>query len=307
MIWGNRSSAGRGRAVFCGPGLADRPEGAKEAWRLLLPAPSGRERGERAGARCRSRGILCQIKRIPLDNPEEKFWEGFRFPSQTHLETTKGRAEAPFGNHPGGWTGERGLRGTVGRGTGVRNGVLAAIQGVLPCGRRGWGRPGSSGADIGWLGTCGGWGAARRVVVPYGWLRKVSSTILGRGLAAGAAWRPGGWWGPPVGEGSRMGAFVPRPPPSGSSKKGPGPLPGFRRSQRKESGSFFAAACTWRKILLTERRVKRVRPLWGSDPFRATAEGEAPPAMPVGPRPSCRFAARGRGNLKGRQRPPIKL
>ena len=121
--------------------------------------------------------------------------------------------------------------------------------------------------------TLGGWGpagdggAARRVVVPYGWLRKVSSTILGRGLAAEAAWRPGGWWGPPVGEGSRMGAFVPRPPSSGSSKKGPGPLPGFRRSRRKESGSFFAAACTWRKILLTERRVKRVRPLWGRTLF----------------------------------------
>ena len=34
-------------------GLADRPEGAGEARRLLLPAPSGRECGERAGARCR--------------------------------------------------------------------------------------------------------------------------------------------------------------------------------------------------------------------------------------------------------------
>ena len=113
-----------------------------------------------------------------------------------------------------------------------------------------------------------------------------------------------------------MGASVPRPPSSGNSKKGPGPLPGFRRERRKEAGSFFAAAhprvvslahpgqftsCTWRKILLTERRVKRVRPLWGPDPFCAKAECEAPPAVPEGPQPSCRHAARGRGNLKGKQ------
>ena len=164
MIWGNRSSAGRGRAVFCGPGLADRPEGAKEAWRLLLPAPSGRERGERAGARCRSRGILCQIKRIPLDNPEEKFWEGFRFPSQTPLETTKGEACGPLL-----WKPLRGMRrifGTKDVGTGVRGGVVAAIQGVLPCGGRSWGGLGSSGAGIGWLRPRGGRG---RHAVPRAW------------------------------------------------------------------------------------------------------------------------------------------
>ena len=89
-------------------------------------------------------------------------------------------------------------------------------------------------------------------------------------------------------------------PYGGKSRKG-SPLPGFRRLRRKEVGSFFAAACTWRKILLTERRVKRVRPLWGPDPFCAKAECEAPPAVPEGPQPSCRHAARGRGNLKGKQ------
>ena len=31
----------------------------------------------------------------------------------------------------------------------------------------------------------------------------------------------------------------------------------------------------------------------GPDPFRAKAEREAPPAVPEGPRPSCRHAARG--------------
>ena len=268
MIWGNRSSAGRGRAVFCGPGLADRPEGAKEAWRLLLPAPSGRERGERAGARCRSRGILCQIKRIPLDNPEEKFWEGFRFPSQTLLETTKGRAAAlPLETIPGDGQGSGvyGGRWDGGRESGA--GCLRRFRAFCLVGDEvGEGLVVLAPTLGGW-GPAGDGGAARRVVVPYGWLRKVSSTILGRGLAAKAAWRPGGWWGPPVGEGSRMGAFVPRPPSSGSSKKGPGPLPGFRRSRRKESGSFFPATCAAGKILLTERSV-------GAPPFSGTPAPE---------------------------------
>ena len=49
-------------------------------------------------------------------------------------------------------------------------------------------------------------------------------------------------------------------PYGGKSRKG-SPLPGFRRSCRKGVGSFFAAACTWRKIPLTERRVNRTQPL----------------------------------------------
>ena len=235
MIWGNRSSAGRGRAVFCGPGLADRPEGAKEAWRLLLPAPSGRERGERAGARCRSRGILCQIKRIPLDNPEEKFWEGFRFPSQTHLETTKGRAAAlPLETIPGGGQGSGvyGGRWDGGRESGA--GCLRSFRAFCLVGDEvGEGLVVLAPTLGGW-GPAGGRGAARRgrraLRVGAGRLHQPPWT----GFAAGAAWRPGGWWGPPVGEGSGMGAFVPRPPSSGNSKKGPGPLLGFRRSRRKE-------------------------------------------------------------------------
>ena len=167
---------GGGRLFLWPPaGLADRLEGAGKARRLLLHAPSGRECGERAGARGLSpgrgwvgrplwgrgaadedrrlaRGYSFQIKRISPRASQERFPGGFRISPRDPLETTKGEACGPLLWKPlGGWTGERGLRGTVGRGTGVRSGVLAAIQGVLPCGRRGWGRPGSSGADIGWL------------------------------------------------------------------------------------------------------------------------------------------------------------
>ena len=145
---------------------------------------------------------------------------------------------------------------------------------------------------LGGRGPCRGRGRHAGVVVPYGWLRKVSSTILGRGLAAEAAWRPGGWWGPPVGEGSRMGAFVPVLRPREIPRRGRAPswFPALAAERMK---SFFPATCAAGKILLTERSVKRVRPLWGSDPFCAKAEREAPPAVPEGPRPSCRHAARG--------------
>ena len=78
--------------------------------------------------------------------PQEKFWEGFRFPSQPHLETTKGEACGPLLWKPlGGWTRERGLRGTLGRGTGDGGGAVAAIRGILPWVRRGWGGFGSFG------------------------------------------------------------------------------------------------------------------------------------------------------------------
>ena len=39
------------------------------------------------------------------------------------------------------------------------------------------------------------------------------------------------------------------------------PLPGFRRLRRKESKSFFAAACTWRKILLRPQVWKMAAPM----------------------------------------------
>ena len=80
-------------------GLTDRPGGAKDAWRLLLPAPSGRERGERAGARGLSpgrgwvghargawgaadegrrlaRGYSFRIKRIPPRASQERLSGG---------------------------------------------------------------------------------------------------------------------------------------------------------------------------------------------------------------------------------------
>ena len=63
---------------------AGRPAGgAKDAWRHL--------------------GMYSfRIERIHPQTPEEKFWEGFRFPSQPLLETTKGGPLPPFGNPPGG-------------------------------------------------------------------------------------------------------------------------------------------------------------------------------------------------------------
>ena len=266
--------------------------------------------------------ILFKLKEY-TPRPPKKNSGGVSIPPPDPSYDQRKGCGPSFGNQPEGY-GEFRLRRTLGRGMGAgglwgfggfrlvgdEGGeglvVLApGLGGYCPARGRGrhavpraWPPPTKFRAEI-W-----GVGQGRRALrVGAGRLHQPPWT----GFAAGAAWRPGGWWGPPVGEGSGMGAFVPRPPSSGNSKKGPGPLLGFRRSRRKESGSFFAAACTWRKILLTERRVKRVRPLWGSDPFRAKAEREAPPAMPEGPRPSCRFAARGRGNLKGRQRPPFKL
>ena len=52
-----------------------------------------------------------------------------------------------------------------------------------------------------------------------------------------------------------------RPPSPGERPRKGAPLPGFRRSRRKESKSFFAAACTWRKILLRPQVWKMAAPL----------------------------------------------
>ena len=54
---------------------------------------------------------------------------------------------------------------------------------------------------------------------------------------------------------SRQPTGDPRPPSLGERSRKGIPLPGFRRQRRKESGSFFPAACTAEKILLTERSV----------------------------------------------------
>ena len=74
----------RGRRPRRPVGAAGQPTGgAKDAWRHL--------------------GMYSfRIERIHPQTPEEKFWEGFRFPSQTLLETTKGRAAAlPLETFPG--------------------------------------------------------------------------------------------------------------------------------------------------------------------------------------------------------------
>ena len=59
-------------------------------------AGAGRPAGG-AGEAWRHLGMYSfRIERIHPQTPEEKFWEGFRFPSQTHLETTKGEACGPL-------------------------------------------------------------------------------------------------------------------------------------------------------------------------------------------------------------------
>ena len=75
--------------------------------------------------------------------------------------------------------------------------------------------------------------------------------------AAEAAWRSGGWLGPA----RRRGSGTPdRRALRGKVQEGM-PLPGFRRLRRKESKSFFAAACTWRKILLRPQVWKMAAPM----------------------------------------------
>ena len=90
-------------------------------------------------------------------------WEPCISPLTTPLKRPKERpAGLSFGNLLGGWTGGRGLRGTLGRGTGVRGGVRGVIQGFSPCGGRGWGGRGSFGAGIRRARALQGTGAARR-------------------------------------------------------------------------------------------------------------------------------------------------
>ena len=110
-------------------------------------------------------------------------------------------------------------------------------------------------------------GAGRRVVGPYGWLRKVLSTALGRSPPpkplCGQA---------DSGERNRSqqrnGNFRPSSSVPGLLQEGGcGPLLGFRRSRRKKAGSFFAAACTRRKILLRPQVWKMAAPM--GRPFSA--------------------------------------
>ena len=72
--------------------------------------------------------ILFKSKEYPLALPKKDSRGDFVFPPGTHLETTKGEACGPLLWKPlGGWTGERGLRGTVGRGMGA--GCLRSFRG----------------------------------------------------------------------------------------------------------------------------------------------------------------------------------
>ena len=86
---------------------AGRPAGGCQgSLAAFAPCPVGQGARRAGGGPLPVKGDSFRIERIPLDNPEEKFWEGFRFPSQTLLETTKGRAAAlPLETIPGGGQG----------------------------------------------------------------------------------------------------------------------------------------------------------------------------------------------------------
>ena len=118
--------------------------GAGEARRLLLPAPSGRERGERARARCRSRGILSELKESPLTIPKKNSGGVSIPPPDPSYDQRKGFGPS-FGNHPGVYGGvarDGGReRHAVPRAwpppTKFRSGIWGVGQVVVPYGRRG--------------------------------------------------------------------------------------------------------------------------------------------------------------------------
>ena len=98
--------------------------------------PQGGRRGERAGARCRSRGILSELKESPLTIPKKNSGRDFDFPPRPTLKRPKERpAGLSFGNLSGGYGGFL-LRGTLGRGTKDGSGVPAVFQRSLPYERR---------------------------------------------------------------------------------------------------------------------------------------------------------------------------
>ena len=197
-------------------GLADRPEGAGEARRLLLPAPSGRERGKRAGARCRSRGILSELKESPLTIPKKFSGRDFDFPPRPPLKRPKERpAGLSFGNLSEVYGGF--VTGDVGTGDGSpKRGVLRrfrcfrlvgdeVIEGlvVLAGDWVGEGPAGDGGRGTPYLGHglrqpnfVPKFGASVRVVVPYGGLREGFINCPGElahsGALAAAGAREGG-------------------------------------------------------------------------------------------------------------------
>ena len=177
--------------------------------------------------------ILFKSKEYPLALPKKDSRGDFVFPPGTPLKRPK---ERPAGLSFGILSGVgRGIFGTkdVGTGTGDGGGVVAAIQGVLPCGGRSWGGLGSSGAGIGWLRPRGGRG---RHAVPRAWPppTKFRHEI----------------WG--VGQGRRAlrvgrGKFPRSSGGSGARRSGQ------RRGERKKApalaGAFLAQALAWARVV----------------------------------------------------------
>ena len=158
--------------------------------------PQGGRRGERAGARCRSRGILSELKESPLTIPKKNSGRDFDFPPRPTLKRPKERpAGLSFGNLSEVYGGF--VTGDVGTGDGSpKRGVLRrfrcfrlvgdeVIEGlvVLAGDWVGEGPAGDGGRGTPYLGHglrrpnfVPKFGASVRVVVPYGGLRKASST-----------------------------------------------------------------------------------------------------------------------------------
>ena len=121
MIWENRSSAGRGRAVFSRPGGVS-PNRGWTGWHPGLDsfirslvgrvpfgtrgnaAPCWARRGERAGARCRSRGILSELKESPLTIPKKNSGGVSIPPPDPSYDQRRGLRASPLETSPS-WTG----------------------------------------------------------------------------------------------------------------------------------------------------------------------------------------------------------
>ena len=250
--------------------------GAKDAWRHL--------------------GMYSfQIKRIHPQTPEEKFWGRFDSAPRPLLRPKEGLR--PFL-----WKPTRRVRGvsvTKDVGTGDGGGGIVGIRGFSPCGGRGWGRLGSFGAGIGGLLPCEGTGGGTPgSSCPTGGCGKTSSTTLDgvRRRSRLAARRMVGATGR---RRQRNGGFRPSSSVLGKFQEGAGAPSWFPALAAERMKSFFPATCAAGKIPLTERRVKKVRPLWGPDSFRAKAERTNHCAPGLWP------GAQGRGHLKGGRQSPL--